>query len=120
MPSAKISSPIDTVQKKVEKSKKVEIQPKFVAPKKPGENQNASELANRMSGGYSGWSAPPTVFKEKSLLEIEEEKRKNVKHKKQAAPKQHDFPTLGKFYRGHNFYRWYQETIIGISGYGHL
>ena len=43
-----------------------------------------------------GWSAPPEVFQEKSLLEIEEEKRKNVKHKKQAAPKQHDFPTLGK------------------------
>ena len=76
MPSAKISSPINTVQKKVEKSKKVEIQQKFVAPEKPGENQNASELANRMSGGYSGWSAPPTVFKEKSLLEIEEEKRR--------------------------------------------
>ena len=51
----------------------------------------------------SGWSAPPEVFQEKSLLEIEEEKRKNVKHKKQAAPKQHDFPTLGKFYRGAQF-----------------
>ena len=45
-----------------------------------------------------GWSAPPEVFQEKSLMEIEEEKRKNVKHKKQAAPKQQDFPTLGKFY----------------------
>ena len=59
----------------------------------------------------SGWSAPPEVFQEKSLLEIEEEKRKNVKHKKQAAPKQHDFPTLGKFYRGHNFYRGYLEKM---------
>merc|ERR1712228_186338 len=48
----------------------------FVAPPpKPSEDQSASILASRMSGGYSGWSAPPTVFKEKSLLEIEEEKR---------------------------------------------
>jgi hypothetical protein len=32
-------------------------------------------MATRMTGGYSGWSAPPTVFKEKSLLEIEQEER---------------------------------------------
>ena len=41
----------------------------------PKEDQSASILASRMSGGYSGWSAPPTVFKEKTLLEIEEEER---------------------------------------------
>ena len=39
------------------------------------EDQNASILANRMTGGYSGWSAPPTVFKEKTLLEIEAEEK---------------------------------------------
>ena len=81
MPSAKVSKQISPAAKKVEKSKKVEVAPKplvskFVAPEKPAEDQNASILADRMSGGYSGWSAPPTVFKEKSLLEIEEEKRR--------------------------------------------
>ena len=42
------------------------------------------------------WSAPPEVFHERSLLEIEEERRKNqTKHKKQSKPKEQDFPTLG-------------------------
>ena len=51
--------------------------------------QNASAAAARMTGGSAGWSAPPTVFKEKSLLEIEEERRqKQNKHKnKGPAPK---------------------------------
>jgi len=41
-----------------------------------------------MSGGNSGWSAPPDVFKEKSLLEIEEEKKikKNKNKSKKQAP----------------------------------
>ena len=44
-----------------------------------------------MTGGASGWSAPPTVFKEKSLLEIEEEKRRNQSKKnKGPAPKSFD------------------------------
>ena len=44
-----------------------------------------------MTGGASGWSAPPTVFKEKSLLEIEEEKRRNQSKKnKGPAPKAFD------------------------------
>ena len=53
--------------------------------------QNASAAAARMTGGASGWSAPPTVFKEKSLLEIEDEKRRNQSKKnKGPAPKSFD------------------------------
>ena len=42
-----------------------------------------------MTGGSSGWSAPPDVFQEKSLLEIEEEKRqrKSQNKSKKSAPK---------------------------------
>ena len=47
----------------------------YSAPEPVPESQNASQIAQRMTGGYSGWSAPPTVFVEKSLLEIQEEER---------------------------------------------
>ena len=45
-----------------------------------------------MTGGASGWSAPPDVFQSKSLLEIEEEKRRNkeANRKKEKAPKYDD------------------------------
>ena len=52
--------------------------------------QSASLLAHRMTGGNSGWSAPPEVFREKSLLEIEEEKKQKSKmnsKKSKNAPK---------------------------------
>ena len=55
----------------------------YAAPEPVPETQNASQLAQRMTGGYSGWSAPPTVFVEKSLLEIQDEERRN-KHKQNA------------------------------------
>lgn len=42
-----------------------------------------------------GWSAAPDTFVEKSLWEIEEEKKRNRKVKKQNVPKQQDFPSLG-------------------------
>ena len=53
--------------------------------------QSASLLAHRMTGGNSGWSAPPEVFREKSLLEIEQEKKErskmNQSKKNKSAPK---------------------------------
>jgi len=61
-----------------------------------GEANSASDLAARCGGGYSGWSAPPETFQEKSLLEIEEERRRTQpKIKNQKAPKKEEFPTLG-------------------------
>ena len=51
--------------------------------------QSASLQAHRMTGGNSGWSAPPEVFREKSLLEIEQEKKSkmNQSKKNKTAPK---------------------------------
>ena len=53
--------------------------------------QSASLQAHRMTGGNSGWSAPPEVFREKSLLEIEQEKKErskmNQSKKNKSAPK---------------------------------
>ena len=53
--------------------------------------QSASLQAHRMTGGNSGWSAPPEVFREKSLLEIEQEKKQkskmNQSKKNKTAPK---------------------------------
>ena len=51
--------------------------------------QSASLQAHRMTGGNSGWSAPPEVFREKSLLEIEQEKKSkmNQPKKNKTAPK---------------------------------
>ena len=51
--------------------------------------QSASLQAHRMTGGNSGWSAPPEVFREKSLLEIEQEKKSkmNQSKKNKSAPK---------------------------------
>ena len=72
-PAKVVSKPHPVVETKPKKS---HVQVEFnTAPPKPHEEQNASILATRMTGGYSGWSAPPTVFKEKTLLEIEAEKR---------------------------------------------
>ena len=56
--------------------------------------QSASLQAHRMTGGNSGWSAPPEVFREKSLLEIEQEKKErskmNQSKKNKSAPKMDD------------------------------
>ena len=50
-----------------------------MASNRPFLAQSASLLAHRMTGGNSGWSAPPEVFREKSLLEIEEERKQKSK-----------------------------------------
>jgi len=85
--------------------------PKVTSPPPPPKSEKpltidhitASLSENSINGpqsngpNESGWSAPPEVFKEKSLLEIDNERRqKQNQHKnKGPAPKQHDFPTLG-------------------------
>lgn len=72
--SKPVAKPVITPEQPVEKPKKKQID-FSAAPVIPREEQTASIMATRMTGGYSGWSAPPTVFKEKSLLEIEQEER---------------------------------------------
>ncbi len=75
--------PVSMPAKKPAKKQTVELNntPKakksviYSAPEPVPESQNASQIAQRMTGGYSGWSAPPTVFVEKSLLEIQDEER---------------------------------------------
>lgn len=74
----------------------------YSAPEPVPESQNASQIAQRMTGGYSGWSAPPTVFVEKSLLEIQEERQNklaNAKSQNQSvnwSPKdESEFPSFG-------------------------
>jgi len=45
---------------------------------------------------FLGWSAPPETFEIKSLIEIDDEKRRTAKKfKNQKVPKENDFPTLG-------------------------
>lgn len=96
-------SPVQVqVQQKSSTKKATKVPISFSPPAAPlSDDQNASILANRMTGGYSGWSAPPTVFKEKTLLEIEaEEKAKKQSEMQQsasfdAANIQSAFPTLG-------------------------
>ena len=70
----------ETVQNQTPKTKKAVI---YAAPEPVPETQNASQMAQRMTGGYSGWSAPPTVFVEKSLLEIQDEERRKKQSAKQ-------------------------------------
>lgn len=64
---------------------------------KRGEINSASDIAVRLSGGYSGWSAPPETFHEKSLFEIREERQRNQPKIKNPdrAPQLNEFPTLG-------------------------
>jgi hypothetical protein len=73
-----------------------QVKETVVIPQRNYNPNSASEMSQRMSGSNSEWSAPPEVFHEKSLLEIEKEKKKNHKnHKKQPKPRDNDFPSLG-------------------------